>query len=69
MPSILPQARRLLQNHIDLKYRTIQPQKPIEAAMFLQRSAVSAARRAAVSPIVKRSFTSSFVRSTSSLAP
>jgi hypothetical protein len=34
----------------------------IEATMFLQRSAIAAARRAAVSPIVKRSFTSSFVR-------
>ncbi len=32
--------------------------------MFLQRSAFAAARRAAVSPIVKRSFTSSFVRRT-----
>ncbi|KAE9372275.1 subunit IV of cytochrome c oxidase, partial [Stipitochalara longipes BDJ] len=30
--------------------------------MFLQRSAIAAARRAAVSPIIKRSFTSSFVR-------
>jgi cytochrome c oxidase subunit 5b len=30
--------------------------------MFLQRSAIAAARRAAISPIVKRSFTSSFVR-------
>jgi hypothetical protein len=34
----------------------------IEATMFLQRSAIAAARRAAISPIVKRSFTSSFVR-------
>ncbi|KAN0110432.1 subunit IV of cytochrome c oxidase [Hyaloscypha variabilis] len=30
--------------------------------MFLQRSAIAAARRAAVSPVIKRSFTSSFVR-------
>ncbi|TAQ83127.1 hypothetical protein B7494_g8549 [Chlorociboria aeruginascens] len=30
--------------------------------MFLQRSAVAAARRVAVSPIIKRSFTISFVR-------
>ncbi|KAG9246498.1 subunit IV of cytochrome c oxidase [Calycina marina] len=30
--------------------------------MFLQRSAFAAARRAAISPVVKRSFTSSFVR-------
>jgi hypothetical protein len=34
----------------------------IELTMFLQRSAFAAARRAAVSPIVKRSFTSSIVR-------
>jgi len=30
--------------------------------MFLQRSAIAAARRAAISPMVKRSFTTSFVR-------
>ncbi|KAH8599687.1 cytochrome c oxidase subunit VB [Bisporella sp. PMI_857] len=30
--------------------------------MFLQRSAIAAARRAAVSPVVKRSFATSFVR-------
>lgn len=37
---------------------------PIAAAMFLQRSAIAAARRAAVSPIIKRSFTSSIARRT-----
>ncbi|KAF5130376.1 Cytochrome c oxidase subunit 4, mitochondrial [Metarhizium anisopliae] len=30
--------------------------------MFLQRSAIAAARRAAVSPVIARSFTTSFVR-------
>merc|ERR1711964_364573 len=34
----------------------------IEAAMFLSRPAFAAARRAAVSPMIKRSFTSSIVR-------
>merc|ERR1712000_465721 len=33
-----------------------------EAAMFLSRPAFAAARRAAVSPMIKRSFTSSIVR-------
>jgi cytochrome c oxidase subunit 5b len=33
-----------------------------KTTMFLQRSAIAAARRAAVGPIVKRSFTTSFVR-------
>ena len=37
--------------------------------MFLQRSAFAAARRAAVRPIVQRSFTTSFIRSTSSSRP
>ena len=36
--------------------------------MFLQRSAIAAARRAAVSPIIKRSFASSVVRRMSSTA-
>lgn len=52
----------------DLKkaFDRLQTNNPIEAAMFLSRPAFAAARRAAVSPIVKRSFTSSFVRSTPS---
>lgn len=37
--------------------------------MFLQRSAVAAARRAAVSPVVARTFTTSFVRRTHFAAP
>jgi hypothetical protein len=36
----------------------------IDAAMFLQRSAILAARRAAISPVVRRSFTTSFIRRT-----
>jgi hypothetical protein len=44
----------------------LNPLPPIAAAMFLQRSAIAAARRAAVSPIIKRSFASSVVRRTSS---
>ena len=58
-----PQIRLLFKITTSKKsYHTII--NPIEAAMFLQRSAFAAARRAAVSPIVKRSFTSSFMRST-----
>lgn len=37
--------------------------------MFLQRTAFAAARRAAARPIAVRSFTTSFVRSTSSHRP
>jgi cytochrome c oxidase subunit 5b len=37
--------------------------------MFLQRTAFAAARRAAVRPVATRSFTTSFVRSTSSHHP
>ena len=35
---------------------------PIAPAMFLQRTAVAAARRAAVSPAIRRGFTTTFVR-------
>lgn len=42
----------------------VPPFNTIEDAMFLQRSAIAAARRAAVSPVVKRSFATSFVRRT-----
>lgn len=37
--------------------------------MFLQRAAVTAGRRAATSPLIKRSFTTSLVRRTPSLPP
>jgi hypothetical protein len=37
--------------------------------MFLQRSAIAAARRAAVSPVVARTFTTSFVRRTQFACP
>jgi cytochrome c oxidase subunit 5b len=38
------------------------PLRPIAAAMFLQRSAFAAARRAAPRAIARRTFTTSFVR-------
>ncbi|KIE01636.1 subunit IV of cytochrome c oxidase, partial [Metarhizium majus ARSEF 297] len=37
--------------------------------MFLQRSAIAAARRAAVSPVIARSFTTSFVRREAAKGP
>lgn len=40
--------------------------RPIANAMFLQRSAVAAARRAAMSPALRRGFTTTFIRRTSS---
>jgi hypothetical protein len=41
----------------------------IDIAMFLQRSAIAAVRRAAVTPIIKRTFTSSIARRTSPTYP
>lgn len=41
----------------------------IDIAMFLQRSAIAAARRAAIAPITKRTFASSIARRTSSAHP
>lgn len=38
------------------------PQPPIANTMFLQRTAVAAARRAAVTPVMRRSFTASMLR-------
>ena len=66
-------TRMFRHNHAQTSPATDDPlhsqPRQLTKTMFLQRSAVAAARRAAVTPLVRRSFATSFVRRKGPTAP